>query len=170
MTFDTANGAQKTLHELIPPLSHTTTGPFTPATQSDLPSTTKKTYRVSVASASPANILLAIWIQGQSFLLFWQQFLKRVSHHWKTDGVLIYPSFYSWAPINNLHVTAAAQSLKWRIKIFERFGFSSAFLFLSFLARVELVWGCETQSRLHSHEVGKMSGSIYHFWSPFFNQ
>lgn len=55
-TSDTANGAQKTLHELIAPLSHTTTGPFTLATQSDLPSTSKKTYRISVTSASTANV------------------------------------------------------------------------------------------------------------------
>lgn len=61
----------------IPPqdLSHPLLSPTSPPPP--------KTCRVYVASAPPANIWLAIWIQGQSFSLFWQQFLKCVSHHWK---------------------------------------------------------------------------------------
>lgn len=65
MTFDTANGAQKTLHELIPPLSHTTTGPFTPA-----PLLLQKHAGISVASASPANVKQPSWLHGWCFSRF----------------------------------------------------------------------------------------------------
>lgn len=67
MTFDTANGAQKTLHELIPPLSHTTTGPFTPAPQSDLPSTTKNMQ--GICGISPTSRYLTGYLDPRSEFL-----------------------------------------------------------------------------------------------------